>query len=817
MLKNYLLVAIRNMLKRKSYTSLNILGLALGMGICLLIVIYILAESGYDSFVPDGERIYRVVVDRKYPDRSTAYSNIPQSYAAAMQQEFPEAQHVVRVFNFSNGTGLSLRYNNKVFEGMECYLADSSFFDVFSHPFIAGNPKTALLNHGSLVITESTARTFFGDPLQAIGKQLEVAEGNKDLLEITGVISDWPAESHMKFDMLRTTAGLGFASETNYVNFGPHTYVKVREGTQAKAIEDKFPSIISKYAVTNIEQGFGISFAEFQKGGNGYHYYLQPLKDIYLNSHLEGELKANGSRQAIYVFSIIALVIFIIGCINFINLSTARSAERAKEVGLRKTFGSDRRFIIGQFLAESVLISLVSALLALIIALVMLNVFGQVTNRTFHPNDLLKPGILLVLLALSLVNGLLAGLYPAFILSSFKPIEVLKGRFKSGNAGLRLRNGLVVFQFGISIVLMVCTLVVNQQMQYMTGNNLGFNKELVLVLERADLLGDKTEAWRNEVKKITGVKEVSLSSALPGTNQYFGISWKRPESREPMTGRGMMADETYSETLGLELIQGRFFSKAFSTDTLSVILNEKAVSDLGLKNPVGSELVSSEEFINGPGGEIYRYKVVGVVSDFHYQSLHQPVHPLVISNLSKFGGIGNYCAIKIDGDNLPSNLAEIEEIWKKMVPEKTIQYKFLDQTIENQYRSEITTRRLFTLFSSLAIFVACIGLLGLAAYTTQVRTREIGIRKVLGASVTGIAQMLSRDFLKLVFIAILLAFPAAWYIMHNWLQDFTYRISIQPWVFIFAAIASVAIAMVTISFQTLKAALRNPVKTLQTE
>jgi len=817
MLKNYLLVALRNMLKRKSYTSLNILGLALGMGICLLIVIYILAESGYDSFVPDGERIYRVAVDRKYPDRSTAYSNIPQSYAAAIQQEFPETQHVVRVYNFSNGTGLSLRYNNKVFEGRECYLADSSFFDVFNHPFIAGNPKTALLNHGSLVITESTARAFFGDPLQALGKQLEVAEGNRDLLEITGVIADWPAESHMKFDMLRTTAGLGFAAETNYVNFGPHTYVKVREGGQAKAIEDKFPSLIGKYAVTNIEQGFGISFAEFQKGGNGYHYYLQPLKDIYLDSHLEGELKANGSRQAIYVFSTIALFIFIIGCINFINLSTARSAERAKEVGLRKAFGSDRRFIIGQFLVESVLISFISALLALIIALVILNLFGQVTNRTFQTSDLLKPGILLVLLALSLINGVLAGLYPAFILSSFKPIEVLKGRFKSGNAGLRLRNGLVIFQFGISIVLIVCTMVVNQQMQYMTGNNLGFNKNLVLVLERADLLGEKTEAWRNEVKKIAGVKEVSISSGVPGTNNYFGISWKTPESREPMTGRGMMADETHAETLGLELTQGRFFSKAFSTDTLSLILNEKAVSDLGLKNPVGSDLVTNEGFLNGPGGEVYRYKVVGVVKNFHYQSLHQPVHPLVISNLSKFRQIGNYCSIKLSGNNLPETIAAIENAWKKMVPEKPILYNFMDQTIELQYRSELTTRRLFTLFSSLAIFVACIGLLGLAAYTTQLRTREISIRKVLGASVSGIAQMLSRDFLKLVIIATLLAFPAAWYIMYNWLQDFTYRISIQPWVFILAAIAAVGIALATISFQTLKAALRNPVKTLRTE
>ncbi len=818
MLKNYFRIAWRNLMKRKAFSAINISGLAIGMAICLLIVVYISGEMGYDRTFRDNEHIYRVVVARKYPERTSTYSNIPQSYAAAMQQEFPEVEEVVRIFNFFAGSGLPLRYNNEVFEGKDCKLVDSNFFKVFNHPFIAGNPATALMKHQSLVITESTARTFFGDPLKALGKQMEVAEGNRDLLEITGVIADWPARSHFQVDMLRTSAGLDFINEINYVNFSPHTYLKLNPHASPAAIEARFPSLIQKYAVTNIEQGFGISFAEFQKGGNGYRYYLQALTDIYLDSHLEGELRPNGSRQAIYIFSLIAIVIFVIACINFVNLATARSAERAKEVGLRKTFGSGKSYLIRQFLAESVTISLIGAFLAAGMAATMLGLFGQITNRVYTFSDLFQPHLMGLLLAFALITGVIAGLYPAFVLSSFNPIEVLKGRFPSGARGMGIRNGLVVFQFAISVVLIIGTVVVNQQMQYMTGSKLGFKKEQVLMIERSDLLGEQSEAWRNELMSIPGIKQVSFSSAFPGTNQFFGISWQQPASREPMTGRGMICDDAFAETLGLQLLKGRFFSKAFATDSLAVVINERAARELGLQNPVGSEIITQENFLNAADGKTIRYKVIGLVKDFHYQSLYEPVNPLVINNLSKFGGgVGNWCAIKLSGENIPSKVAAIEEVWKGLVPEKTMQLQFLDQAIEQQYHSEITTRRLFTLFASLAIFIACIGLFGLAAYATQLRMREIGIRKVLGASVTGIAKMVSVDFLKLVGLASLLAFPVAWMVMHNWLQDFAYRVSVQPWVFIMAALLAFAIALLTISFQTLKAAFRNPVETLRTE
>lgn len=817
MLRNYLLIAIRNLVKRKIYSAINILGLSIGMAVCLLIVMYISGELGYDQTFPDSERIYRVVVDRKYPERLSSYATIPQSYAGAMQQEFPEVEQSTRVYDFLNGTGLSFRYNNQLYEGIDCKIVDSNFFRVFSQPFIAGDPATALQKHQSLVITESAARTFFGDPLQALGKQMEVAEGNPDLLEITGVIADWPERSHMNVKMLRTSAGLDFTHEENFVNFAAHTYIKINKTENAGLVEAKFPALISKYAVTNIEQAFGIGFAEFQQGGNGYRYYLQALPDIYLDSHLEGEYKPNGSRQAIYVFSLIALVIFLIACINFINLSTARSAERAREVGLRKTFGSEKRFLVRQFLVESSTLSFISALIAAGIAASMLKVFGQITDREFAWHDLFQPSIMLLLLVLSFITGLIAGYYPAFVLSSYNPIEVFRGKFRTGNAGLLLRNGLVVFQFSISVVLIICTIIVNQQMQYMTGNDLGFKKEHVIIIERSDLLGEKTDAWRNELGKIAGVRHLSLASGMPGTNYFFGLSWQTPESHEPMTGRGLLCDDAFSETLGLQVIKGRFFSKSFPTDTLAVVINERAAMELGLKDPVGREIITNEAFLNAPGGKTLRYRIVGVIKDFHYQSLHEPVNPLVINNLSRPGFNGFFCAIKIDGNNMQGIIASIEKVWKKMVPEKSMQLRFLDNTIEQQYQSEITTKRLFTLFSSLAILIACIGLLGLAAYATQLRTREIGIRKVLGASVMNIVRMLSGHFLKLVLIAALLAFPVSWLIMHQWLQEFTYRVEINPVVFLVAALVSAGIALGTICFYTIKAAVHSPVNTLRTE
>jgi putative ABC transport system permease protein len=521
--------------------------------------------------------------------------------------------------------------------------------------------------------------------------------------------------------------------------------------------------------------------------------------------------------RAVYIFGIIALFILIIACTNFVNLATARSLERAREVGIRKTFGSNRKSLILQFLVESILISLLSILLALGIIFLLLPLFNQLSGKELTGLYFFSAGRILLLFLFAILVGTLAGLYPAFVLSSFKPIVVLKGRFKSNRYGMGLRNGLVVFQFAISVVLIISTIIVNRQMKYMLGDQLGFKKDHIIVVERTDLLAQQTESFKTELLKFGGIEDVSGTTAMPGQPNYFGITFHKQGSKEPMTGRGIITDEAFAKTLGLELKEGRFFSKDFSTDSLSVVLNEKAVTELGLKDPIGALLTSPDGQFNAPDGSPYQYTVVGVVKDFHFQSLHQPIAPLVFSNISKFGGIVPQMALRINAADFKNALSNLENLWKKFIPARPFHYSFLDQNLAKQYQQEQTTQKIFTIFSSLAIFIACIGLLGLAAYTTQQRSREISIRKALGASVGNVVTMLSKDFLKLVLIAAFFAFPLAWWAMNSWLQDFSYRINITWWVFVIAALLAILVALLTISFQAVKAATANPVKNLRNE
>ena len=815
MFKNYLKVALRSLLKRKVFTAINILGLATGMTVCLMIILFVRSELGYDSFEPNGDRIYRVVLERKYPDRSASYAIIPQSIGVAIQKEFPEVAANTGLLDISGKEALLIRIGEQRFEEKHVLAADSNFFRVFTMPLLAGD-TSALQKPNMAVINESTAKKLYGSVANALNKSFET-DGNPIHFRISGVCKDWPENSHMQFNILLSKNTFPGTELPNYTGFSTYTYLLLNKNASSAALEAKFPQIINKYVSGDIARNFGETYQQFLASGNSYHYYMQSLSRIHLTSDLESEMKPNGSMRAVYIFGIIAIFILGIACINFINLSTARSMERAKEVGIRKTFGSEKKSLIFQFLLESVLVSLFSTILSLLLILLLLPFFNKLSGKELSMIGFLEPLPLSLLLVFGVLVGLVAGLYPAFVLSSFQPIKVLKGKFQTNKYGTALRNGLVVFQFAISIILIICTIIVNRQMSYMLGDKLGFKKDHVIEIQQSFFLQDKIQAFRNELANIPGVEKVSGASSMPGDDGFFGISWQPVGSRESMTGRGITVDEQFAATLGLEMKEGRFFSKDFGTDSLSIVLNEKAVSALGLRgSPIGARLTTTSENFNLRPDSPYVYTVVGVVKDFHFQTLHQAIAPLIISNSARQRDVTGVTPVRIKGDEFKSVIKAIEKTWKSFVPQP-FHYNFLDQTLAEQYKAEETMQRIFTVFSVLAIFIACIGLLGLAAYATQQRIREISIRKILGASSGSIIGMLSKDFLRLVTLSAFIAFPLAWWAMHSWLQGFAYRVGLSWWVFLLAWLIAILITLATISFQAIKAAMANPIKTLRSE
>jgi putative ABC transport system permease protein len=817
MFRNYLKVAVRSLLKRKGFTLINILGLATGMAVCLLIVLFIRSELSYDNFQQNGDRIYRVVLERKYPERMAPYSIIPVSIGPAMQKEFPEVAMCTGLQNFTGNNNVFLKVGDQMFEEPHILIADSNFFRVFNSTLLEGDTAQALTRPNMAVINETTAKKMFGSASKAMGQYFET--DFKQRFTISAVCKDWPENSHQQFNVLLSFTSFPFARQTSYTGFSTWTYLLLKPGASPAALEAKFPFIIQKYVSGDIARNFGMSYEAFIAAGNGYHYFLQPLQKIHLISDMESEAKPNGSMRAVYIFAIVAIFILGIACINFINLSTARSLERAKEVGIRKTFGSEKQSLIFQFLMESVLVSLLSIILALGLIWLLLPLFNRMADKDLSAMSFFSPMVLLALLAFGVLVGTMAGMYPAFVLSSFAPIKVLKGKFKSSRYGTALRNGLVVFQFAISIVLIISTIIVNRQMQFMLGDKLGFHKDHIVEIQRGDLLINRERAFHNELMGIAGVEDVTGTTSMPGDANFFGVTWQPVGSKESMTGRGVIVDDQFAKTLGLEMKEGRFFSRDYPTDSLAVVLNEKAVSALGLKGQIiGARLFTTDQNLNPrPVDSPYIYTVVGIVKDFHYQTLHQTIAPLIFTSSARFKDFAPTFTVRVKGDNFAGTIKAIEHSWHAFVPEKPFHYTFLDQNLAAQYRAEQTIQRVFTVFSVLAIFIACIGLLGLAAYATQQRIREISIRKVLGASAGNIIGMLSKDFLKLVTISALVAFPLAWLGMHSWLQGFAYRVGLSWWIFVLAWVLSLAITMLTISFQAIRAARANPVKTLRSE
>jgi putative ABC transport system permease protein len=731
-----------------------------------------------------------------------------------LPQDFPEISEVVKISD--NINNVLVRYEakgeEKRFEENFIMAADSNFFNVFSIPILKGDPGKALLNNTDLVLTESTSKRYFAKE-EPVGKTLNLL--GRDFT-VTAVCADVPENSHFKFDFLARWDEnvFGGGRRINFTSFSAHVYVVVKPGTDPKVLEEKFPEMVDTYAAAQIEQDLGKSWADYKKEGNGYRYFLQPLTGIHLDpTNIEAKMRPGGNKNYVYFLISVAILILVIACINFMNLATARSSERAREVGVRKTMGSAKSQLVLQFLTESILLSIFSTLLAIVIIYFALPSFNNLAGKQLEFTITINRIAALGIIALSV--GCLAGSYPAFVLSAFNPVTVMKGNFSGSTKSAWLRNGLVVFQFFISIVLIIGTLVVSDQMKYMQNKSLGYDKDRILVIERAFALGNNRESFLEETKRIPNVINASTAQQLLGEERnFFGAQWKAQGSSEILTTKSMVIDDHFASTIGFNFVEGKGYSKE-TNDSLYVILNESAVKTLELTDPIGKKLSQVQRTPNG--NVTVEYTIIGVIKDFNFQSLRDAITPLTIQSSESFGGGGAYAYLKLSGDHFASTVALVEAHWKKILPEEPFKYLFFDQNLMAQYENEKRAGQIFGVFSGLAIIIACVGLFGLAAYTASLRTKEIGVRKVLGATVGSVVLLLSMEFTKLILFAFILAVPFAWYIMDNWLQGFAYRTELGPGVFLLAGITALFISWITVSYQSIKAAIVNPVKSLRSE
>lgn len=807
MFRNYFKTAFRNLLKNKGYSAINIFGLACGLAICLLIIMYVANEMNYDTYNKKYERIYRVDGDIQFGGHHFVLAATPDPLGAALKENFPQVEQYVR---FRSHGGILVKKGNENIQEDRVILADSTLFDVFTLPMIEGNPRTALMQPNSVVITKSIAEKYFGNT-NVVGKTITVNDTTS--YKITGVINDVPQASHFHYDFFVSIYGQLAPYEINqWTSNNFNTYIVLKKGANPEKLGSALEEFVMKF-VEPMFKSLNITRKEFERNGNYLHYSLMPLGDIHLYSQKTAELEANGNIRYVYIFSIIALFILLIACVNFMNLSTARSAGRAKEVGVRKVLGSKRSNLVAQFLTESLLVAFIAMALALAIAYFMLPFFNDISGKSLTAAGFLSPTFFPAMLAIVVIVGLVAGVYPAFYLSSFQPIATLKGKMASGFKTGWLRSSLVVFQFAISIFLIVGTIVVYSQLKYISNKDIGYNRDNVLVLNYTDVLGNNAKAFRETLMNLTGVKNVTMTGYLP-TADWRNDSplFTSPvfKTEGAVTTQKWRVDEHYIPTLGMKIMKGRNFSKDFLTDSNAVIINQAAAKLFELSDPVGKYIYSSN---NIPSNSFTKYHVIGVVQDFNFNSLHENVTPLALFLSKQLGSV----AIRINTDHPERLIASIEKTYKKFAPGQPFSYSFMDADFDKTYKAEQRMGSLSFVFSILAILVACLGLFGLISFAAEQRTKEIGIRKVLGASVSSISSLLSKDFLKLVLIAALVSFPLAWWAMHTWLEGFAYRTKIEWWFFGIAGLLAMLIALLTVGFQAVKAAVANPVKSLRAE
>jgi putative ABC transport system permease protein len=806
MIKNYIKTAWRNLKRNKIFSFINVFGLSVGLACCMLICAYVYSELNYDKYPAQNKQIYRVGLRSIENNGVSEYPMVDIAVGQGIKNMFPEVLETSRL----TGRGpVFIKYNDRQFKEEHVQMIDANFLHLFSIPLIEGDDKTCLSEPNSMVITKAMATKYFGNA-EAVGKAVTI---DSKPYKVTGVIDKVPDDSHFHGDAFLNLAPFVEHARQSWSNIGFFTYILLDKNASSKKLEAGFPDMVRKFVVPEIAHDMGTSVTEAAKSVNTFLFFLQPLSEIHLHSATKYELEPNGDIHYVYIFGALAAFILILACINFTNLSTASSARRSKEVGIRKVLGSEKSGLVSQFLTESVMLTLGALLLAFGIVYLLLPLFDDLSGKHIALGFFLSPQALFVEVLMAFLVGILAGIYPAFFLSSFQIIAVLKGNgaAKAGEKGV-LRSGLIIFQFAVSTALIISTFIVYQQLHYMQDKKLGYDKEQVLVINDAYTLGHNVDAFKSQLLRNPQIVNATISSSVPG--KLTGVDGTQIDARD-FDDKGGHAeihtniyhvDESYVPTLGLQVIKGRNFYPSFPGDSMSVVVNEALVKGLGWGNadPVGKTIVRSART---------QYTVVGVVKDFHYASAKQKIAPLMLLSGHNTGSV----ILKVKTGNVKELIANIKTEWDNFRSEAPFSYSFLDEQYASLYASEQQTGKIFTVFSCVALIIASLGLFGLAAFMIRLRVKEIGIRKVLGASTGSITIMLSREFLRLIVIASIISFPVTWFAMNKWLQDFAYRISIQWWVFLLAGGIALLVAGITISFQSVKAALANPVKSLRSE
>jgi putative ABC transport system permease protein len=790
MIISYFKITFRNIQRNKSFSLINIVGLAVGLACSTFIFLWVQDELSFDRFHMNADRIHRVAVSGLINDTELGYTLTPLILAETLAQDFPEVEEAMRIYR--PRSIITVQYKNKAFTEPRVLLVEKNFFRLFSFPFINGDPSTALDDPTNLILSQNTALKYFGRE-NPIGKSVEF---NGQNYKITGVVKNVPHNSHFQFDILVPLHVMDLSRPAQWMNNFVVTYILLKEGSSPSQIEAKFPELI-KTKIGDLGEG------------NRWEYYLQALTDIHLYSHIDYELGENGNIAYVRVFSVIAVFLLIIASINFINLTTARASKRAREVGVRKVSGSHRSQLMRQFLCESIFLSYLALVFAAGILFLALPAFCNLVAKPLKFSLLFHPGTFLLIVGVTLLVGFLSGIYPAFVLSSFRPSLVIKGNLLQTGKKVSLRNTLVAFQFSISVFLIVGTLVVFKQLQYMQNNELGFNREQVLVIKNPFVLGKQIETFKYKLQENPNVLNAAISSHLPGYEANFvGISFDPQESSwvslETWTG-----DEDLLDTLQMKLILGRFFSKDFPSDKKAVVLNESAVRNIGWEEPIGKILQSFN----------IDWTVIGVVKDMHYQSMQHQIRPMGLFHLgSNFNNYSpKYLSVRLSTNNISQTISSLEKIWENYSPGFPFEFSFLDDAYNSLYINEQRTRTLSVIFTFLTIFIAALGLFGLTSYIAVQRTKEIGIRKILGASASDIAFFLAKGFISLIIVSIVISVPFVIYVLNSWLSNFAYHIEIAWWMFAFGSLITIVIAVITVGYQIIKAAAANPVNSLRYE